>query len=68
MSVFGMRDIESEADAVLLVVNAPLNGEIPLPEEKILRVENRIPFAPSTKIYRVHTIIRARTINECHLN
>lgn len=50
MSVFGMRDIESEADAVLLVVNAPLKGEIPFPDEKILRVENRIPFAPSTEI------------------
>lgn len=49
MSVFGMRSIDSETDAEL-VPNAPLKGSVPL-DEKILRVENRIPFAPSTVFF-----------------
>lgn len=48
ISVFGMRSIDSEADAEL--VPSPLNGNAP-PEEKIFRVENRIPFAPSTSFF-----------------
>lgn len=45
MSVFGIRNNDSDAD----VTNAPLNGD-PLFGVKapFLRAENRKPFAPST--------------------
>lgn len=48
ISVFGIRNSDSEAD----VTNAPLNGD-PLAGVKapFLRAEKRKPFAPSTERY-----------------
>lgn len=53
ISVFGIRSccIESHADVEFVYAPPPptLNDGNPIvPDEKILRVENRIPFAPST--------------------